>query len=367
MRVSALHPDCMNPPPLFARSPRHALLWLALALSVGILLWLLSPVLTPFLLGAILAYILQPGVALLCARGVPRGLAALAMMALMTLLATALLLLVLIVVQKEGPQVRQQVPELFASLQAWLAPMLARFGLHADLDASSLREFVAGQFADSAQTVALAAWHSVRTSSHWMITVIGNLVLVPLVLFYLLYDWDAMLLRVQGFIPRRWLARTREFARDADRMLSQYLRGQLLVMGALAAYYSIALTIARFDIALPLGIFTGLAVFIPYIGFATGLVLALLAALLQFGDWYGFGAIALIYGVGQVFESFFLTPRLVGERIGLHPLAVIFALLAFGELFGFFGVLLALPVSAVLVIVLRELRHGYLSSALYRN
>jgi predicted PurR-regulated permease PerM len=150
-------------------------------------------------------------------------------------------------------------------------------------------------------------------------------------------------------------------------MLAQYLRGQMLVMGVLAAFYPIALTIAGFEIALPVGVFTGLAVFIPYVGFATGLALALLAALLQFGNSYGFGAVAVVYGIGQILESFFLTPRLIGERIGLHPLAVIFALLAFGQLFGFFGVLLALPVSAILATALRELRRRYLASALYED
>jgi predicted PurR-regulated permease PerM len=198
-------------------------------------------------------------------------------------------------------------------------------------------------------------------------TVVGNLVLTPLVLYYLLYDWNRMLERVENAIPRQWLPKTLALATEIDQMLSQYLRGQLLVMGVLAAYYAVALSVARFEVALPVGIFTGLAVFIPYIGFAIGLVLALLAAMLQFGTWYGFGAVAVIYGVGQVLESFFLTPRLVGERIGMHPLAVIFALLAFGQLFGFFGVLLALPMSAIILTGLREIRRIYLSSALYRN
>jgi predicted PurR-regulated permease PerM len=138
-------------------------------------------------------------------------------------------------------------------------------------------------------------------------------------------------------------------------------------MAVLAIYYSLALSIARFEIALPLGIFTGLAVFIPYIGFVVGLGLALLAALLQFSSWYGIAAVAVIYGLGQVLESFYLTPRLVGERIGMHPLTVIFALLAFGQLFGFFGVLLALPMSAVTLTGWREIRRIYLASTLYRK
>jgi predicted PurR-regulated permease PerM len=346
---------------------RRAFIWVAIALGLGILLWLLSPVLTPFLLGAILAYILQPGVAWMVRRRVPRSLAALLMMLLFTLALTIMILLVLVVIQKEGPQLKLQVPVLFAHVSAWLQPKLAMLGLADSLDFASIRDLVTGQLEGSAQTIALYAWTSIRTSGNVMITVIGNVVMVPLVLFYLLYDWNRMLARLEGFVPRRWLDKTMQLARDMDRMLSQYLRGQLLVMAVLAVFYAIALTIAGFEIALPVGIFTGVAVFIPYIGYATGLALALLAALLQFGDWYGFGAVAVIYGFGQILESFFLTPRLVGERIGMHPLAVIFALLAFGQLFGFFGVLLALPVSAILSVALRELRQGYLSSTLYKN
>jgi predicted PurR-regulated permease PerM len=354
-------------PSILTPVQRRAFIWLAIALGVGILLWLLSPVLTPFLLGAILAYILQPGVAWMVRRRMPRGLAALLMMLVFSLLMTLLVLLVLAVIQKEGPQLKQQVPVLFTHVSAWLQPKLALLGLADSLDFASIRDLVMGQLEGSAQTVALYVWTSIRTSGNVMMTVVGNLVMVPLVLFYLLYDWNRMLARMQIVVPRRWLEKTLQLARDMDQMLSQYLRGQLLVMAVLAVYYAVALSVAGFEIALPVGIFTGLAVFIPYIGFATGLALALLAALLQFGDWYGFGAVALIYGVGQIVESFYLTPRLVGERIGLHPLAVIFALLAFGQLFGFFGVLLALPVSAILSVALRELRQGYLTSTLYNN
>jgi len=162
-----------------------------------------------------------------------------------------------------------------------------------------------------------------------------------------------MLGSVQGFID------------ECHHMLGQYLRGQLLVMVILAAFYSIGLALFNFDLALPVGVFTGLAVFIPYVGFGLGLVLALVAALMQFASLYGLVAVAVVYGVGQVLESFFLTPRLVGERIGMNPLMVIFALLAFGQLFGFVGVLIALPLSALLAVAARRLRQAYLGSRLY--
>ncbi len=353
--------------PIFTPYQRQAFIWATLAIAFGVVLWLLRPVLTPFLLGAILAYILQPGVAALVRHRVPRALAALVMMLMFGLVASLLVVLLFVVVQKEEPQLKAQVPMLFTHLHDWLQPKLAMIGAADTLDFANLRDMITSRVEESAQSLALAAWASIRTSGNVMITVVSNVVMVPLVLFYLLYDWNAMIARVQTFVPRRWFARTMELAREMDRMLAQYLRGQLLVMAVLAAYYAIALSIAGFEVALPVGIFTGLAVLIPYLGYATGLALALVAALLQFGNWYGFGALAVVYGIGQILEGFFLTPRLVGERIGLHPLAVIFALLAFGQLFGFFGVLLALPASAILSIALRELRRSYLASALYKN
>lgn len=345
---------------------RQAWLWGLLALAVGVLMWALRPVLTPFLLGALIAYMLQPGVEWLTRHRVPRWLAALAMILCFAAMAALLVTLMFAVVQTEGPQLQAKIPVLLANLNAWLQPKLAVLGLGVDLDLTHLRDLLAGPRHADDGTYALAIWQYLRSSGNAMLTVVGNVVLVPLVLFYLLYDRHQMFRRMESLVPRRWLARTRAFVIDIDRMLSQYLRGQLLVMVVLAAFYPIALTLAGFEIALPLGLFTGLAVFIPYVGFAVGLALALLAAALQFGDLYGIGAVAVVYGLGQILENVFLTPRLIGERIGLHPLAVIFALLAFGHLFGFFGVLLALPASAILAAALRELRHRYLASALYQ-
>ncbi len=345
---------------------RQAWLWGLVALAMGGLMWALRPVLTPFLLGALIAYMLQPGVEWLARHRVPRWLAALAMILCFAAMAALLVTLMFAVVQTEGPQLQAKIPVLLANLNAWLQPKLAVLGLGVDLDLPHLRDLLSAPHTGGDGNAVLAVWQYLRTSGNAMLTVVGNVVLVPLVLFYLLYDRHQMFRRMESLIPRRWLGQTRAFVIDIDRMLSQYLRGQLLVMVVLAAFYPIALTLAGFEIALPLGLFTGLAVFIPYVGFAAGLALAMLAAVLQFGDLYGIGAVAVVYGLGQILENVFLTPRLIGERIGLHPLAVIFALLAFGHLFGFFGVLLALPASAILAAALRALRHRYLASALYQ-
>ncbi len=154
---------------------------------------------------------------------------------------------------------------------------------------------------------------------------------------------------------------------DSDLVLGEYLRGQLLVMLALALFYAVGLSLFGLELALPIGVFTGLAVFVPYLGFGLGLLLALLAGLLQFASAQAVLMVAVVFGLGQLIESFVLTPRLVGERIGLHPLAVILALMAFGQVMGFVGVLIALPASAVLLVALRRLRHRYLNSDLYQK
>jgi predicted PurR-regulated permease PerM len=194
-----------------------------------------------------------------------------------------------------------------------------------------------------------------------------NLMLAPVVMFYLLMDWHGMMGRLGNAVPRPWHGKLISVAKDIDDVLSQYLRGQILVMAILAAYYCLALWLAGIPSALSIGVVTGLLIFIPYLGFATGLILALLVATLQFAGWGPIVAVLIVYGIGQVLESFLLTPFLVGERIGLHPLAVIFALMAFGQLFGFFGVLAALPASAALLVGLREVRALYLASRFYQG
>ncbi len=348
-------------------SPKHIFLWGALALLVAILLRGLGPVLSPFLLSIILAYTLQPGVNWLSNHKVPRGIAALLMMLMLIFAVIFIVLFIMLATQREGPQIQEQMTQLLARWEQAYAPRLARFGITPDFNLLNFKDFAMKHLAGNTDTLLSAAWSSVRTGGNVMISVIGNVVMVPLVLYYLLCDWHKLLKRTRSLIPRRWVKKAVALSSEVDQMLSQYLRGQLLVMLILAAYYSICLSLARFEMALPVGMFTGLAVVIPYVGYYIGLTLALGIALLQFGNWWAISAVIIIYAIGQVLESSVLTPRLVGERIGLHPLAVIFALLAFGQLFGFFGILIALPVSAILVIVLRELCRKYLASSLYKH
>jgi predicted PurR-regulated permease PerM len=344
---------------------RRTLSWLALGLVALALLWLLAPVLTPFLIGSVLAYALHPAVERLAAYRVPRVLSVLVVEVAVIVVLFAVLLLMVPILSKELPLLREQIPLLAARMNHSLSPWLAQFGINVALDIDSIKAFVLRFMDANIEDWVTTLLSSARIGGSIVLTLIGNAVLVPVVLFYLLMDWPRLTQRVQSMVPPRLRTGFHGFMGECDIMLGQYLRGQLLVMLSMAAFYSLGLTLFRFDLALPVGVFTGLAMFIPYLGFGLGLLLALLAGVLQFASGYGVLAVAVVYGLGQMLEGFYLTPRLVGERIGLSPLMVIFVLLAFGHLFGFAGVLVALPVSAVLAVAAVRLRGWYLASRLY--
>jgi predicted PurR-regulated permease PerM len=346
---------------------RQSLSWLALSVVALGLVWLLAPVLTPFLIGAVLAYALHPAVECLVVRRVPRVLAVVGVEVAAIVITLAVLLLIVPILSKELPLMREQIPLLADRINSSLAPWLAKWGVHVALDTASIKAFVLKYLDANLEEGFATLMSSARIGGSILLTVVGNAILVPVVLFYLLLDWPKLVQRARELVPPRMLENVEAFLQECDHVLGQYLRGQLLVMVILAAFYSIGLALFRFDLAVPVGVFTGLAIFIPYLGFGLGLVLALLAGLLQFASLYGLVAVAVVYGIGQFVESLFLTPRLVGERIGMNPLMVIFALLAFGQLFGFVGVLIALPLSAVLVVAAGRVRRAYLGSRLYRG
>jgi predicted PurR-regulated permease PerM len=351
----------------FTAAQRQSLTWIALSLAAALLVWLLGPVLTPFLVAAVLAYVLHPLVERLAARRVPRVVAVTLVEVAAIIVALAVVLLTVPILSKQLPLLREQIPLLADRLNTQLAPWLARFGFDVSLDTASIKSFAMKYLDANLEEWLATALSSARIGGSIVLSVLGNAFLVPMVLFYLLMDWNHLVARFAALIPLGMRERTHGFFAECDSTLGQYLRGQLLVMLVLAVYYSVGLALFRFDLAVPVGVFTGLAVFIPYVGFGLGLVLALISAVLQFSGWQGLIGVAVVFGIGQVIESFWLTPWLVGERIGMSPLTVIFALLAFGHLFGFVGVLIALPVSAVLVVAARRARQSYVESALFRG
>ena len=347
---------------------RQTLLWGGVAVLLVWALAALGPVLTPFVAATILAYALEPAVGWLSRHRVPRVLSVVMVMALALLAIVAIVLVLVPILQHEVGQVRTRLPALFTAITERLVPWLRQtLDIQISLDVGAVRTWLATHLADSGEDLAAALFGYARSGWGAAMQVIGLVFLVPVVLFYLLLDWPAALARARELVPPRWRSASFDLLGEIDSLLGQYLRGQLLVMMVLAAYYSLGLALAGFKLWLPIGVLTGLLILIPYLGFALGLSFALVSGMLQLGPLAGLVAVAIIYGIGQVLESLFLTPRLVGERIGLHPVAVILALLAFGALFGFVGVLLALPLSAVVSVGLRRLRGAYLASDFYQR
>ena len=333
-------------------------------LVMGGLVYVLGPILTPFLAGALLAYIFDPLVDRLEARGLSRGTGTIMVIVLAGLALFMLLLIALPLFQGQFAELSQRVPAALDLLQTRFLPWLQQsFGITISADMSTLKAWLTEKATQNG-----ANWlPTLQTGALAIVGVLANLLLIPVVMFYLLKDWDVMVARLAALTPRGWMDAVNRVARAMDAVVGEFLRGQMAVMFTLSAYYAIALWAAGLNYALPIGILTGVLSFVPFLGFGLGLILALLVALLQFADLTGVAWVAGIYLAGQVLESYVITPRLVGERVGLHPVAIIFALAAFGQLFGFVGVLLAVPLAAVLLVALRELHGVYEASAFYRG
>ena len=356
----------------FTPAQKSFLAWGAIATVLLVVLWFLRPVLAPFVVAGVLAYALTPMVDWLdrIGRGrVPRVLAVVVVELLFIVVLLGIALLIVPILAKELPLMREQLPVLMDKADAALRPWLAQWGVKVAFDVGSVKTFVRTYLDANFEDAVGSVLTSVKLGGSVAFALIGNVVLIPVALFYLLMEWRRLVEQVRALVPPRLRQSTDGFMQEADAVLGQYLRGQLLVMLSLAVFYSVGLGLFGLDLALPIGVFTGMAVFVPYLGFGIGLVLAAFAGLLEFssgaGVTYTLIMLAVVYGLGQIVEGFFLTPKLVGERIGLHPLAVIFALLAFGQILGFVGVLIALPVSAVLLVAMRRVRAGYLASGLY--
>ncbi len=341
--------------------------WLALAtlLVISGLVYLLAPVLTPFLAGLLLAYIFDPLVDRLEKRGLNRTLATFAVLIAAGLLAVGAVLMVIPMFLNQAQLLIDRLPDYLGWIQLEVLPTLTGlFGMSADIDMGTVRNWIA-EHAQGAGTAAQQFLPRLGSGASALLAAAINLLLVPVVTFYLLRDWDGLIRKLDELIPRPWHEQIARLARDIDRVLSEFLRGQLSVMLAMSVFYSAGLTLAGLDFALPIGIITGVLGFIPFVGATLGLVLGVLEATLQFQSVMGVLPVLGVFILGQALEGMVVTPWLVGDRIGLHPVAVIFALAAFGQVFGFFGVLLALPMAAALLVAIRHLREAYVNSPAY--
>ena len=347
--------------------PRFAAVqWLSFIAVLGVLLYLLSPILTPFVAAAILAYICDPLVRRLVRFKLPRTLAVLLVMLGLLLFSVLLLLILLPLLEKELGHMSARLPAFIDTLRSKFLPHLRQLlGVSLEWDGDLLKSFAlthwqsAGGFAGK-----LLPWLSDGGGA--IMAVFANLLLIPVAMFYLLRDWPYLVSRVDALIPRHSYDKVREIALEVDAVLAEFLRGQLAVMLLMSVFYVIVLWLVGLEFALPIGIVAGMLVFVPYLGMLVGLALATLAAVMQFTSLSDVVWVWAAFALGQFLEGMVVTPRLVGERVGLHPLAVIFALLAFGQLMGFFGILLALPLSAILLVALRHALAWYLSSSMYR-
>lgn len=340
--------------------------WLALVVFAGVLLWLLSPVLMPFAVAGLLAYLGAPLVARLTRLRLPRSVAAALTLGLILLVLAAIPLFAFPLLERQLSLLLRKWPEYIVWVNEALLPWLRQQpGLAMLPDAAQARDILLEHW-QTAGSVAAQVLGTVTRSWLTALAWLANLVLVPVIAFYLLRDGDRLGSRLRALLPRYAEDRVVAIARECDEVLAAFLRGQLWVMFALGVVYSAGLWLAGLELALLIGMFAGALAFVPYLGLIVGLAAAAVAALLQAG-WEPalLIPVALVFLAGQLLESLVLTPWLVGDRIGLHPVAVLFAVLAGGQLFGALGVLLALPVGAVIAVMLRHAGEFYVGSELY--
>lgn len=345
--------------------------WLPWAVAIALLAAIIvamghmRDVLTPFVTAAVLAYILNPLVERLQRRGIRRGMAS---MSVMLIALGVILLMVLIAVPMVLNQVNNMVarlPALVAFSQKTVLPWLAG---HVDLKSLADEQQIALWLHDNLGSIQAALSKAIpaliQQGSNVM-AIMGNLFLLPFLLYYFLLDWARWNDGIKLMVPRRYIDSYTRITRNMDSVLGQFMRGQLTVMLIMGVLYGAGLAVVGLDSGFAIGMLAGLLVFVPYLGAFTGLLLATLAAVLQFGHWQGVLSVWAVFAVGQFLESFFITPKIVGDSIGLSPFWVIFALMAFGNLFGFVGMLLALPLAAITLVLLREAAEQYLNSRFY--
>ncbi|TKR30921.1 AI-2E family transporter [Luteimonas gilva] len=341
--------------------------WGLVALAAGWLIWLLAPVLTPFVMAALLGWLGDPLVDRLQRAGRSRNVA-------VTLVFVAMALLMILVLALLVPVIEEQITTLIESLphyRDWIMatalPWLeAKTGLQLTVwfDLNHLIELVRSNW-ERAGGVATTVLGYLSRSGFALIAWVANIVLLPVLTFFLLRDWDVFVERAASLVPRKHIDTVSQLAKESSDVLGGFLRGQLLVMVILGIMYGVGLWLVGLDLGILIGIVAGLLTFVPYLGPTSGVLFGVIAALVQYGDWKHVAGVLAVFGIGQVIESYWLTPKLVGDRIGLHPVAVIFAVLAGGQLFGFLGMLLALPVAAIANVLLRYAHQRYTHSKLY--
>ena len=344
--------------------------WQLLAITAVIvyLIWLLAPVLMPFAVAAMLAYLGDPLVDRLERLGLNRMWSATIVFVVIMLAVIGVLVLLIPLIARQVENLIGNLPRYGDWAQNTVWPWL-QARLHLDphtFDSDRLLTAIKEHMA-SIGGVATAVLGKVSRSGLGIAMWLTNLVLIPVVAFYLLRDWDRLVAKIDGMLPRSIQPTVAHLASESDKILGAFVRGQLLVMLALGIFYGAGLGMVGLSVGVLIGMVAGLLSFVPYLGFIIGFVAAIIAALVQYGDWTHVLLVCGVFAVGQLLEGYVLVPKLVGDKIGLHPVAVMFAVLAGGYLFGFLGVLLALPAASVIMVLLRYLIERYRLSELYNE
>jgi predicted PurR-regulated permease PerM len=350
-------------------------LWGAGFTLIGLaLLWVLRPVFAVLAASAGLAYILDPMIDWMEGRGMSRegGIGVLFLGLFSGFLLTLLLLVPSFVVQ--GEEFINGLAPFFRSLPEQLAPALAfiseKTGYSVPLDLSDLQSTLPGLVADNAPKIqewATTITRGLFTQGIGLLGAIVNLTLMPIFIYYLLRDWDRLVSAMAGLIPLQHRARVARVAVEVDGRLGAFVRGQITVCLSLAVLYSAGLLLVGIDLAIPVGVLSGLLFIVPYLGTAVGIVLGVLLALMKFGFSTKVLAVLAVFVVVQGIEGYLLTPRIVGDKVGLHPLVVMIALIVGGSLLGIWGMLLAIPITAVLSVLGAEYLQDYFSSAVFKG
>lgn len=348
-------------------APGNNRTWVALFVAiVALLLYLLHPILTPFLVAALLAYLGDPLADRLEAHGLGRTMAVCVVFFGLTLLAVITLLLTIPLVGQQLNLLADKIPQWLHVFQHTTLPWLQqRLNMpEGSLPATDFKALLTEHWS-TAGGLLTEVWKRLAGSSMALLAVVANLALIPVVTFYLLRDWDVLMAHIRDLMPRAIEPRGVALVSECDEILGAFIRGQLLVMMALGIVYAVGLWFVGLELALIVGLVAGLASIVPYMGFVVGIGAAGIAAWFQFHSLSPLLGVVVVFGIGQALEGMVLTPLLVGDRIGLHPVAVIFAIMAGGQLAGFTGVLLALPVAAVIMVFVRHLHRNYKQSEIY--
>ncbi|MDU9390734.1 AI-2E family transporter [Pseudomonas sp. zfem002] len=342
-------------------------MWLGALLSLAVLVYLLHGILSPFLVGILLAYLADPLVDRLERAGLSRTAGVMVVFTLFSLILLAMLLVLIPMLARQLVRLYELAPQMLDWLQHVALPWAqARLGLADGFWKFDKVKAAIGAHMGQTTDIVGVVLSQVTASGLALVAWLANLVLIPVVGFYLLRDWDVMMAKLRSLLPRQREAQVVALAGECHEVLGAFVRGQLLVMLALGVIYAAGLMLVGLELGLLIGLLAGLAAIVPYMGFIIGIGAAMVAGLFQFGgDLYPLLGIAAVFMIGQMLEGMVLTPLLVGDRIGLHPVAVIFAILAGGELFGFTGVLLALPAAAVIMVLLRHMHDFYKRSDIY--